>query len=107
MAERYDIGELGFKVGGDIGSRDGCSVGKYIKYGFNVRISDIVGWCVDIGVDDGVCKYVEVKVIMSKVMSVLRLLAVKFEVFDFVFVMKLVDALVMKQTLIFVMNLVK
>ena len=49
--ERHDFEELGLKVGGDIGFRDGNIVYKDIKYILNVRINDSVGWCVDRGVD--------------------------------------------------------
>ena len=53
IVESCNNWEVWLKVGGVIGSRDGRSVGKDIKYGVNVRIDDSVGWGVDRGFYDG------------------------------------------------------
>ena len=50
-------------------SRDVRSVGKDIKYGFNVRIYDFVGWGVDIGVGVKFCIRVNVGLKMYKMES--------------------------------------
>ena len=50
--------ELGLNFGGDIGSRDGISVGKDIKSGVNVGINDSLCWFIDRSVDGWVCKCV-------------------------------------------------
>ena len=52
-------------------------------------IDDIVSWCVDRCVNDGVCKVVEGEVNISKVMSVWRLMPVWVDVFYDVLVLGL------------------
>ena len=76
IVKRDDIGELGLKFGGDIGSRDGWSGVKDIKTGFNVRQKFSVSWCDDRSFGDWVCKLMEGKLNIFKVMFVWRLMPV-------------------------------
>ena len=45
-------GEVGLRVGGEIGSGYRRFVDSGIKYGSYVRVDGILGWCVDMGVGD-------------------------------------------------------